>query len=397
MIKDEEIEQKAAEFSLSPSDVEKDYIHGWVLKAISSRAALQRNFVLKGGSALRKGYLPNTRFSKDLDFSANTAVDKDELARELVEVRRIVESQTGVRFLDQMLIKDKGLPIPGVSALEARLYFKGFYNEESVVLKTQLDITEMDKIYLPVQSRGLIHPYSDAVSCAATIRCQKIEEILASKLTTLLHRRRAADLFDLLYATVFANEYQVARLEVITTFLKKSIFEPQPDSAKGELLAVPLEEFRESWSGGVLAPLRSLFDFGYVLQNFARMIETLFALLVPAVASASPFGRGGVAGSFRPSFGGLSFFGGSIRSAILGAGRNREMVELVYDGYRRVVEPYKLQYYVRKSDGVGSEYFWGYDTTGGKSGPGIKQFFCHKIQSIRATGQGFTPRFPMEL
>jgi hypothetical protein len=44
------------------------------------------------------------------------------------------------------------------------------------------------------------------------------------------------------------------------------------------------------------------------------------------------------------------------------------MVQLLYDGYDRLVEPYRLEYYVRKKDGRGLEYFWGWDTTGGKSG-----------------------------
>ena len=74
------------------------------------------------------------------------------------------------------------------------------------------------------------------------------------------------------------------------------------------------------------------------------------------------------------------------------------MVHLSYDGYNRLVEPYKLEYYVRKKDGQGLEYFWGWDTTGGKSGKvGIKQFICNKIQSVRPTSQSFQPRYAVEL
>jgi hypothetical protein len=74
------------------------------------------------------------------------------------------------------------------------------------------------------------------------------------------------------------------------------------------------------------------------------------------------------------------------------------MIELLYDGYRRLVEPYKLEYYVRKSDGIGNEYFWGYDTSGGKSGKvGIKQFMCDRIQSVRPTSRSFAPRYSVEL
>ena len=88
---------------------------------------------------------------------------------------------------------------------------KLFYGEEDISLKVQLDVTEFEKIYLPVQQRPLIHPYSDAAQCTTLIQCQKIEEILASKLTTLLHRRKAIDLFDLLYSIVFAREFSIDR------------------------------------------------------------------------------------------------------------------------------------------------------------------------------------------
>ena len=109
------------------------------------------------------------------------------------------------------MIREKDLPIPNTNALEARLYFKGFYGEENLSLRTQLDITQFDKIYLPIQTRALLHPYSDQAVCAVTIRCNKIEGILASKLTTLLHRCKPVDLFDLLYTTVLKNEYGVVR------------------------------------------------------------------------------------------------------------------------------------------------------------------------------------------
>ena len=73
------------------------------------------------------------------------------------------------------------------------------------------------------------------------------------------------------------------------------------------------------------------------------------------------------------------------------------MVELIYDDYERLVEPYSMEYYVRKRDGVGQEYFWGYDTSGGKSGrQSIKMFICDKIQSVRSTNYNFTPRYAIE-
>jgi predicted nucleotidyltransferase component of viral defense system len=185
MISDSEIDAKAEEFKIRALDVQKDYVYGWLLKGLFQRPALADQLVLKGGNALRKGYLPDTRFSKDLDFSARHAITQTVLEHELLEVCNFVSAQTGVAFSENVLVREKELAIPEVEALEARLYFKSFYGEDNLRLRTQLDVTQFDRIYLPVQDRQLLHPYSDGNECAAIIKCHKLEEVLASKLTTV--------------------------------------------------------------------------------------------------------------------------------------------------------------------------------------------------------------------
>ena len=405
MISDKEIETKAAEFQLRPLEVQKDYVYGWLLKGLFQRPALATQLVLKGGNALRKGYLPDTQFSKDLDFSARQAIPLQELEDELREVCDFVAGQTGVKFVDKISVREKALAIPEVEALEARLYFKSFYGEENLSLRTQLDITQFDRIYLPVQSRQLLHAYSDQAECATTIQCHKLEEILASKLTTLLHRRNPADLFDLLYTIIFRDQFGVNRREVVTTFLRKSIFESQPLVARDQLRAVPVADFSGLWRS-LVAPVASLFNFDFVAANFQGLINSLFGLVVPAPPTFAPAGIGVGPRLRRPS-GGFSrpigmgyrnYFAADVRNTIIAAGRSQTMLELSYDGYDRLIEPYKLEYYVRKKDGRGLEYFWGWDTTGGKSRQvGIKQFICDKIQSVRPTTRSFQPRFVIEL
>jgi predicted nucleotidyltransferase component of viral defense system len=281
VITNQEIERKAAEFSISPTDVEKDYVFSWLLKAIYARPQLASRLVLKGGQAIRKAYLGETRFSKDLDFSATETLEHAFMQDELRGVCAEVTAATGVRFLDQMMIKDKNLPIEDVEAFEARLYFKGFYGERDINLKAKLDITQFEKIDLPVQSRTLLHPYSDAAACACVVRTHKLEEILASKLTAMLHRRKPVDLFDLLYSVLIARDYPVSRLEVVTTFLKKSIWGPQPSLAKDHLLAIPMMDYETDWPS-LLVPAGALMAFSFVTANFRALIDSLFALSVPA-------------------------------------------------------------------------------------------------------------------
>lgn len=391
MIVDTEIEERAKELDISPQDVERDYVHGWLLREIY-RGPLADRLVLKGGNGIRKGYLVGARYSKDLDFSCASEIDDDDLHDQLQSVLIAASAGSGVTFfLDRTRIAEKRLNIAGVRATEARIYFKGFYAEESVTLRSHLDISELEKTYLPIQERSLIHPYSDVSDCASQIRCQKLEEILASKLTTLLFRRKAQDLFDLIHAILFNDNFQLSRAEVIRTFLKKSIFDPEARQARDQLLAIPLQLFSPLWRT-LAAPLSSRFEFETVPSRFFEVVEQLFGLLSPEASNERRIERP-VARSF--SIG--SFFGSDQRNIIIEAGRARRTIEASYHGVRRVIEPYKLEFKIRKKDNYGFEYFYGWDQTGGRtSPPGIKTFFSNELRNIVATNIAFSPRYEIE-
>lgn len=54
--------------------VEKDYALSYLLAAIAATDGLSENLVLKGGTALKKLYFPEYRFSEDLDYSTRVIV-----------------------------------------------------------------------------------------------------------------------------------------------------------------------------------------------------------------------------------------------------------------------------------------------------------------------------------
>lgn len=322
MISDVEIEQKAVELDVSPQNVERDYVHGWLLKHIYEHPALASQLVLKGGNGIRKGYLGGARYSKDLDFSAASAIDQRELYENLQSVLIAASASSNVHFsLDRTRVDAKRLTIPGVQATEARIYFKGFYSEESITLRTHLDIGELERTYLPVQSRSLLHPYSDAAQCGAQIRCHNLEEILASKLTTLLFGRKAQDLFDLIFSIFFNPTFNISRAEVIRTFMKKSIFDPQAREVREQLLAIPLHLFQPLWAA-LATPNSSRFAFESVVSRFSGLIDELFGLLTPEL-SPGPSRERPIARSF--SFGGA--FNSTQRNTIIEAGRANYAIE----------------------------------------------------------------------
>jgi predicted nucleotidyltransferase component of viral defense system len=59
----------AAQTSLAPHVVEKDYVLGWMLAGIYAHEELAENWIFKGGTCLKKCFFETYRFSEDLDFT----------------------------------------------------------------------------------------------------------------------------------------------------------------------------------------------------------------------------------------------------------------------------------------------------------------------------------------
>ena len=375
MISKNEIEEKAKEFDVHAANVQRDYVFGWFLVALYNSSPLKDLLILKGGNALRKCYFESTRFSADLDFGMASEIDKDLLGFEIDKICDFIHSNAGVSFeKERNNIKEKFRAHEKLKVFEAKIYFKDFYGKaDHITISVQIDITRFDKLYLPVQQRFLIHPYSDVASSRVEIHCMKLEEILATKLKCLLQRQHSPDLYDFVYCLFLNNDLAVDKSEIVRTFLKKTIFEPSPGVVKNILLGLPLEIFKHYWSK-VVCPKQSLLDFDVTLESFKKHIIELFGAFPE---------RGGYAHAYFPS---------QFRNTIMEAGRGMTLLEVVYDGISRTVEPYSLVY--KQPQGQPArEYFYVYDRTGGRSGtPGIKSFVHEKIALIRNTGEVFEPR-----
>lgn len=381
MIEKAEIEQKSQELGVHVSHVQRDYVFGWLLAAIyQPDNPLGRQLILKGGNAFRKAYFEHARFSNDLDFSTQTPVDEDVLRTSVRQACEFAKERSGVEFLpNDSLVRLQTLAEEGKALFDARVYFKSFYGQEDIRLKVTLDIVEYDRICLPIQTRNLIHAYSDAVQCRVELRCLKLEELLASKLKALLQRRHSPDLYDFVYSVFFQKALGIRRLELLTTFLKKTIYEPSPHVARGLLLELPFQMIRGLWNEYLVPPKISFIAFEDAENMFRAGIGELFDLIRPQYAVAGAVGRPG-----------LGYVSSSHRGTILEAGRLRRIVRLAYDGIERRIEPYSLAF-KRRRDGVGKEYFYGWDLSGGTSGRiGIKMFAPEKIQSVRLTEESFS-------
>ncbi len=383
MINRAEIEAKAREFEIHVSNVERDYVFGWLLFGLFTVSDLKDRVFLKGGNALRKGYLQNTRFSADLDFGTPGNIAPDTLMAEFQKICLFVETNAGVKFhSEQHQIKEKfsaaDAPLTDLKVYEIRLYFCDFYgNADHIRIRISIDFTRYDKVLLPIQTPTLIHPYSDSTTVQCPIRCMKMEEIIATKLKCLLQRQHAPDLFDYVHAVKLAGA-NLNRRELVITFIRKTIFNRNPHVAKEILLKTPFTFFREYWNKTIVCAKQVFIGVEDAINAFTADLADIFKIYP------------------ENTFGQFTYFGAEVRVPIIEAGRTMTCLRIRYAGFERIVEPYSLRFMQRR-DGHEGEYFYVYDRTGGRRGPGIKALVPENLTSLEPTTEKFEPRFVIEL
>jgi predicted nucleotidyltransferase component of viral defense system len=179
LIDKRELFEKARERNLSLVMIEKDYVLGWVLFGFSRLPYL----VFKGGTALSKIYFPGTwRLSEDLDFSMIEG-DWEDLKRLLPGLLKGLVKESGIDF---RLANEFGNP----GYLQLKIQYGGPIGRNWV----KVDLRKDDLVDEP-EEKKIARSYSDYPDFS--FRVESLAEICASKIRTLIERKKCRDYFDL--------------------------------------------------------------------------------------------------------------------------------------------------------------------------------------------------------
>ena len=187
--------------------LERDYLLSWMLAGISQMPALRDTLAFKGGTALRKCYFGDYRFSEDLDFSAMEGCPKDEGMERLVKeaceaAERLLDEHVPVEISSQRYTERE--PHPG--GQEAFTIRARFPWQSRLQTRITIEITMDELVLLTTEGRHVIHGYGEPLN--AEVKVYSLEEIVAEKLRALLQqaemfkrrgwsRSRARDYYDL--------------------------------------------------------------------------------------------------------------------------------------------------------------------------------------------------------
>lgn len=189
----------AKHYELQPTTVQKDYVIGWLLRAISEHDVLSK-WLFKSGTCLKKCYFETYRFSEDLDFTIplDLSVGVDSIKININEAVSWIESKSGLGFpREDWKIEEYKNP-RGKTSFQMKISFSGPLGLPSKSLqRVKFDLTQDELIAGTTQLRNLNHDYTDVSNPAPQILCYSINEVLAEKTRALVERNgRARDVYD---------------------------------------------------------------------------------------------------------------------------------------------------------------------------------------------------------
>lgn len=244
--------------------IEKDYVLSWLLVAIAE-SGLGHKLAFKGGTALKKCYYPDYRFSEDLDFTLDIQLSHEDLVTTFETLFPWLEQRVNLaltlKSAELSIFDSTTILVNYIGPLKARM--------ESRHLK--VDFTRGELLLEEPTERFLIAPYSDYPSGTA-LPTYTLEEILTEKLCALMGRTEPRDLYDIYW---LLEEGDVELTFMTANFAAKCRHKGLNPLRFGEALAGKEKVFGKLWNTRLAVQVQDLPFLDEVLRKVRRHLRSL--------------------------------------------------------------------------------------------------------------------------
>jgi uncharacterized protein len=167
--------------------VEKDYALTYLLAAIVQTEGLGNNLVLKGGTALKKLYFADYRFSEDLDYSTRVMGPVQQIDAKMETVVRSMEEILNEHGPFQVELEPLILKQPHPGDQKAYLIRVQFPEQRQSLCRLKVEITVDEPILTPVNICPILHGFAEDIE--VHIPVYSLTEITVEKLRALLQSK----------------------------------------------------------------------------------------------------------------------------------------------------------------------------------------------------------------
>jgi uncharacterized protein len=179
--------------------LERDYCLAWFLTALGG-SDLRTALALKGGTALKRCYFADYRFSEDLDFTLREAISFDDLLRRLGHVYESARESSGITFAFDRQDRQ--------THANSYTFYLAYTGPLPVGNDVKMDVTLQERLAFPLEQRQVLRGYDEFTDVpeGRSVYVYSLEEVAAEKIVALADpaRNEPRDLYDLWYLT--ANE-----------------------------------------------------------------------------------------------------------------------------------------------------------------------------------------------
>jgi uncharacterized protein len=245
----EELNRRAIITGVPRAILEKDYALSVVLLGIS-KSPLAGKVVFKGGTALKKVYFPDARFSEDLDFSA---VVEDERGI-MKELKTLFENKelNGVRFITLEREKTR-------AGLRVAIKFLFILGQPQ---RIRLDFSFRENLVLKPEEKIIADEYGLG---EAKLFIVPLEELFAEKIHALFGRTAARDLYGVWY--LFKRGVKTNKKIIEKKF---AYYDEKYEPA---ILKDRVESFRRDWKQDLAQFMKQVPDFDSTANEIINFLE----------------------------------------------------------------------------------------------------------------------------
>ncbi len=265
--------------------IEKDYALSYLLAGIAAQPSLSETLVFKGGTALKKLYFGDYRFSEDLDFSAIAAPDSQELEEAIRQAAREAVrllSAHGPFAMETTRHIERDPHPGGQEAFITRVKFPWY---PSPLCRIKIEITRDEPVLLAPERRPLIHGYEEEMG--VNVLCYSLAEVVVEKMRAMLqtqqkllargwNRPRARDYYDL-WRILRDFGPSLIGTDLSGLLKRKSAHRGVSYTSLTDFFTAELEsEVRRHWAGNLAPFVADLPACDEVLAELKELLPTFF-------------------------------------------------------------------------------------------------------------------------
>jgi predicted nucleotidyltransferase component of viral defense system len=245
--------------------IERDYVLAWFLTGLAGHP-LRDKLAFKGGTALRRCWFNDYRFSEDLDFTLIRPISLGDILEGLNEIFATVEADSGLRIAFDR--EDRH------GHQNSHTFYLSYQGPLPAANDVKVDITINEVLCFPLQDRPILRTYDrfDDLPDGPTVKVYALEEIVVEKLLAISDRARnePRDLYDLWYlfgTTGLRIAELCSELDAKLALRQRSV------KGMEQAIAAKEDRLRRLWTNRLAHQMSQLPPYDDVFREISRVIR----------------------------------------------------------------------------------------------------------------------------